>query len=531
VLASRSWPSAVLAAAALALLGPASAHAGAIPKAREGAALDWSSCGGGFECATLTVPLDYDRRSRGTLDLPVTRKPATDRAHRIGTLFVDFGGPGDPTADSLRAGNIAAFAALNDRYDILGWDPRGTGGTDAIDCKSDQERLGIYAQPFPRPDSLDTGAFVKRVLAYEDRCAALNPRILPYVTTAATARDMDRIRQALGEDRANYFGYSYGTYLGATYESLFGDHVGRFVLDGALDPTQYANDPIQALRSQTNAFEVALGRFFQACAAHQDACLGFGGEDPAAAFDALVDSMNAAPLPAGGSDPRPVDGDDLLAGSLIVLYAKQNWPALARALHDAANGDGTFVRVLSDAFYARNADGTYDPISDRYVAISAVDQRWPRDTGAYLGIGAADYELFGHYWFNSGYADLTEGLWPARSQEAYLGPFKGSASAPATLVVGTTYDPATPYKGAKRLVAELGNARLLTMAGDGHTAYPGNSGCIDAAVEAYLKAQQVPPAGTVCRQEVPFQQPQQTARQAAAGARGSVLHVKPFAIR
>ena len=484
------------------LAGPPSAGA-----ARQQSGLAWAPCADGFECATLTVPLDYARQSRGTIDLPVTRKPATDRAHRIGTLFVDFGGPGDATAETLQSGGIKNFAKLNDRYDIVGWDPRGTGGPDAIHCDANLEQVGPLAQPFPRPDTLDKDALVRSYNAYNAQCVARNPRILPYISTASTARDLDRLRDLLHIKRVRYYGYSYGTFLGATYQSLFPDHVGRFVLDGAVNPDQYINDPIQGLRAQTTALETALGRFFQACAGNQDACLGFGGDDPWAAYDALAAKMDATPLPSNGTDPRLVDGDDLRSGSAAVMYSKHDWPLLAQALKAASTGDGTLVRILSDAFYGWKPDGTFDPLLDRFYAITSTEGRFPRRGVAdYLKLGADDFELFGHFWFNSGYSDLDQELWPVRAQGAFYGPFRGPDSAPTTLVVGNTYDPATPYRGAQQLVAQLGNARLLTMVGDGHTAYPRNSRCIDAAVEAYLEARELPPAGTVCQQDVGFEQ-------------------------
>ena len=288
------------------------------------------------------------------------------------------------------------------------------------------------------------------------------------------------------------------------------------MLDGALDADQYSNDPIQTVREQTKAFEVALGRFFQACARDQATC-GFGDGDPWSAFDDLVDSMNAKPLPASGTDPRPVDGDDLLAGSLVTLYSKDTWGLLAQALQLAAAGDGTGVRILVDAYYGRLDDGTYDPFGDRFFAIASLEARFPEpDVEDFLELGADDYELFDHFWFNSGYYDLAQALWPVRPKGVYYGPYEAPESAPTTLVVGTRYDPATPYKGARRLVRQLGNARLLTMIGDGHTAYLEGSPCIDAAIEGYLEAGTVPAAGTVCRQDVPFALPQAQ----AAGSRG-----------
>lgn len=482
--------------------GPPGALAGDGPD--QPPTLAWADCGGGFECATITVPLDYGHAARGTLELPVIRMPAKDPARRLGTLFVNFGGPGDPTTQTLRAGGVAVFQGLNDRYDVLGWDLRGTGGTDAIDCKADLTRIGPLVQPFPRPETVDRDALTRQYGTFIERCVSLNPRILPYVTTGNTARDMDRIRRALGEDHIDFFGFSYGTFLGATYESLFPERVGRFVLDGALDPEEYVGDPIHSIRHQTKAFEVALGRFLQACAAHQDVCHGFGGDDPGSAYDELAERMDAQPLPAGAGDPRLVDGDDLLTASIMLLYAKQAWPVLADALASAAAGDGALVQFLVDVFYGRNADGTFDPSFDRFFAISSTEAAFPRDADAYFRMGAEDFDLFDHFWWNSGYFDLAQAMWPVRPKGLHAGPFRAPDGATATLVIGTTYDPATPYKGARRMATQLGNARLLTMRGDGHTAYFGNSQCIDTAVEAYLEDGTVPAAGTVCRQQVPF---------------------------
>jgi pimeloyl-ACP methyl ester carboxylesterase len=505
----------------LALAAPATAPAAQEPGGDgDSAALQFTPCADGFECATLTVPLDYTHRSRGTLALPVVRKPATDPARRLGSLLVNFGGPGDATTESLLGGGIDAFAGVNDRYDVVGWDPRGTGGTDAIDCDANLEQIGPIVQPFPRPDTLDRGRLINQYQAYNTRCVDLNPRVLPFVTTGNSARDMDRLRAGLGEDRIDYLGYSYGTFLGATYETLFPDHVGRFVLDGALDANEFLTDPIHGIRQQTKAFEVELGRFFQACAADQAACLDFGGKDPWAAYDVLVDQLNATPIPGAPGSQRVVDGDDILAGSLAVLGAKFLWPLLAEALATASQGDGTLAQLLVDAFYGRLDDGTFDPFFDRFYAITSTEMQFPRNNlDAYFKLGAEDFDLFDHFWWNSGYFDLAQALWPVKPQGAFLGPFKAPGNATPTLVVGTTYDPATPYKGAKRLVNQLGNARLLTMRGDGHTAYPGNSPCIDVAVEAYLEDGVVPPPGVVCVQDVPFEQPAAATPTSGAGTR------------
>jgi pimeloyl-ACP methyl ester carboxylesterase len=323
----------------------------------------------GFECATATVPLDYARPKAGTLDIAVTRMPATEPDERLGSLFVNFGGPGAPAVETLHTpGVIAAFASLNDRYDIVGVDPRGTSGTDAIDCK-----YTAPEQPFPRPATVDRAALIASYRSYIDQCLALNPRVLPYVSTANVARDMNSVRRALGEHKLNYLGYSYGTVLGAPLESMFPERVGRFVLDGAVDAT-WLNDPMRFNREQLRSSEMALARFFEACAANQEACSGFGGEDPEATFDDLVERLNATPIPAGAGNPRTVNGDDVLAVTFWTMYAKQYWPTLGEALALAAAGDGSLMRELADVFSGRREDGSGNPPFDRTFAIQSLER-------------------------------------------------------------------------------------------------------------------------------------------------------------
>ncbi|MDW5592848.1 alpha/beta hydrolase [Conexibacter stalactiti] len=503
-----------LAAACAGLVAVAATAASTAPSAladRPGPAppLQWSACSdeGVAQCATATVPKDWSKPRRGTLDLAVVRIPATDPDRRIGSLFVNFGGPGGDAASTVEAVGARLFRGVNDRFDIIGMDPRGVGGSrPAIDCRSNQETEGVYAQPFETPDTLDIRAMIQRDTSYIRRCLTLNSAILPYVSTANVARDIDHLRAAVGDDRLTYLGFSYGTFLGATYQSMFPDHVRALVLDGALDPDQYVNDPLSSLDEQTAGFERAIGRFLQACAARQDACLGFGGEDPWSALDELIERAAVTPIPT--ADGRAVDGEDIDAAVTQAVYSKDLWPDLAYALARAQqDNDGTVLRALVDIFYGRLEDGTYDPLTDRYFTISALEQRYPHDVGTFLREGKRSYQDYDHAFWNHGYGELAWGLYPVKPNSAFYGPFRNPANAPTTLVVGTTYDPATPYKEAKRLVSQLGNARLLTMRGDGHTAYGGNSACIDAAVDAYLEELALPAEGMSCRQEVPFEQP------------------------
>jgi pimeloyl-ACP methyl ester carboxylesterase len=491
---------------------PVAALTGPVPE------LTWAACGtteegtaAGVQCATAGLPMDYDDPAGEQVQIAVAKVAATDPAQRIGSLFFNFGGPGGQAVSYLQQAGAGRFAALNQRFDIVAFDPRGVGqSTPAIDCRVDQETQGIYSVPVPTPLDIDVDAYVAKAQAYVDSCLANNGPILAHASTANVARDLDVLRSAVGDDRLTYLGYSYGTFIGATYASLFPDRFRALVLDAPVDATGYVNDPMSGIAEQTAGFELALARFAEACAVDQVACSGFGGTSPYAAFDDLVAAAETTPIPAEGhtADPRPVTGDDIRTAALALLYAKQLWGILGLALARAADGDGSTIRAVVDLYYGREDDGTTSPSLDRYFTIGASEQQYPRsDLQPYLDRGSESWASFPHFWNNSGYSEINYALWPVRDEDAYLGPFTVDPAAPTPLVTATTYDPATPYPWAERLVHDLGNARLLTMDGDGHGAYGGRSACIDSATEAYLVDLVVPAAGTVCPQEVRFEAP------------------------
>lgn len=472
--------------------------------------LDWSACGpAGAQCATPSVPKDYASPQAGTLTLSVARSPATDPTRRIGSLLFNFGGPGASAADYVEAMGAALFPVLNERFDIVGVDPRGTGGSVPVDCRVNQETEGVYSQPFTTPENLSVPALLDKDRQYVARCTQLNGDVLQYLSTANVARDFDAIREAVGDSKLTYLGFSYGTFLGATIQSLFPGRTRAVVLDGAVDPDQYVNDPLSSLDEQSAGFERAISRFTTACAADQAGC-GFGGGDPLGTADALIHQADATPIPASNAPDRPVDGDDIRAALVQEVYAKFLWPELASALALLEHGDGAGIRSIMDTrFYGRNDDGSYDPGTDRYFLLSAGEQHYPSSVQTFFEEGRRSYADYEHAFWNHGYAELNWGLYPIRAKDAYDGPFRTRSGDPTTLVVGTRYDPATPYKEAQRLVRQLGNARLLTMTGDGHTAYDGdpsdgyNSQCTDKAVEAYLFDLVLPADGTKCRQDQP----------------------------
>ena len=224
------------------------------------------------------------------------------------------------------------------------------------------------------------------------------------------------------------------------------------------------------------------------------------------------------PIPASGDDPRPVNGDDLDAAAIVAMYSKFNWAPFASALAKAQAGDGSDIREIVDFFYGRLPDGTFDPISDRFFAIYGSEATHPRDLQTFLDAGDASWGMFDHFWFNAGYQEISSGLWPVQSNDVFEGPFRISDASPTILEVATTYDPATPFRGAKRLATQLGNVRFLTMVGDGHTAFGGNSPCIDEAVVAQIETLTLPPKGTVCQQEVSFVPPPEATTASVASA-------------
>ena len=383
------------------------------------------------ECATADLPLDYDHAGdkNKRVQIAVARVPAADHAHRLGALFFNFGGPGGTAVDYLQfLGASTLWHTLNQRYDIIAFDPRGVGqSSPSIDCHVNQETTGIYSMPFQTPFIVDPLALMQKDKAYINACLT-NGEILEHVSTANVARDMDSIRALLGESKLNYFGYSYGTFLGATYASLFPKNYRAMVLDGPIDATAYINKPWRDLAEQSAGFERAWGRFMQACAADQVACHGFGGSDPWDTYDQLVDSANANPIPATGygPDPRPIRGDDINFATFVGLYAKENWDPVAEALKEASDGDASFLRFIVDEIaYGRNPDdGTYSPGTDLYFTIGATEQRYPKDPDFYFDRGDEAWATFPHAYFNNGYVELNYGLWPKHDKDAYDGPFR-----------------------------------------------------------------------------------------------------------
>jgi pimeloyl-ACP methyl ester carboxylesterase len=442
---------------------------------------------------------------------------------------VNPGGPGaSGTAFvrglTLRRGDEArAFSNLNARFDIVGFDPRGVGDSrPAVACLTDAEAAAQFGAPLPRGDDVAVQPLLDWAGSWVDRCRERNRGVLRYLSTADVARDLDLLRAAVGDSGLTYLGYSYGTLLGATYAALFPQHVRALVLDGPVDLDLWLNRPLEATREQVAGLEHSLSRFFAACS--NAALCPWAQGDAETEFDGLVARLDRQPIaPSSLTRGLPVTGDTLLVAAEYAMYNKKLWLSLSSAIGALELGGGAVAQTLADSYWGFDAAGVYDHRWDRYLAISALDQRPTHRIQAYFEAGRDSVATFPHFGWSNGYFDLPWGLYWIRARDAFRGPFTYAPDRPPLLVVGATYDPATPYAWARHMTRQLGNAQLLTMIGDGHTSFGGNSTCIDDYVVHYLEERQLPPSGATCRQKLWFESsPSRAATGATTTARVTV---------
>jgi pimeloyl-ACP methyl ester carboxylesterase len=459
--------------------------------------LDWQSCDNGFECARLLVPFDYAHPGTSRFDLPVVKLPAADPGHRIGALVINPGGPGGSGVQyALGARSEFPRAALA-RFDVVGIDPRGVAGSEpALTCMTGPQ-LDTYLGTDEMPGSqAELNQVVTQARLYAARCQRNSGKLLAYVTTQNAARDLDVLRAALGEPRLTFLGKSYGTYLGAWYAQLFPRRVRALVLDGAVDP---ATTAVQADLVQAEGFQVALGSFTAWCLARSGCPLRTGpattADQAAARLQALIVRADSRPLANRLGTGQVADGALLLNGVAAGLYSKATWPVLKTGLAGAFDGDGTVLLQLANLLLERNPNGTYSNLLDADTVISCVDRPWPRSVSAFQAAASAAARAAPLFGAPIVWGNLPCAYWPVPSDPL---PAITAAGAPPILVVGTTRDPATPYRWARALAGDLSSGVLLGWNGDGHTAYGEGSSCVDTIVNDYLIRLSVPRGGTVC---------------------------------
>jgi pimeloyl-ACP methyl ester carboxylesterase len=454
--------------------------------------LAWTSCGGGYQCTTLKVPLDYAHPKGQAIGIAVIRRPASNPTLRLGSLLVNPGGPGGSGIDYARGAEQAISGAVLARYDAVGFDPRGVGLSAPVTCLDDQQTDAYVATvPDPRTPA-EQDQVVSEAKLFATQCQAHSASLLPFISTRDAARDMDVLRQALGDQRLTYLGKSYGTYLGATYADLFPARVGRLVLDGALDP-RIGTDQIG--HDQAAGIQLALRSFLADCAGRADCPLGTDAGTAEQRVGELLTSIRARPL--RGDATRTVDLALAETGIIAALYTDATWPLLRASLGFALAGNGRGLLALADSYTNRRPDGHYR--SNELAANTAINclDRPGATSIAEVQAEVPSYSqaspLFGA---TLAWSNLTCAYWPLRAQvQPHAITAKGAAP---IVVVGTIRDPATPYAWAQGLAGQLASGRLLTWDGDGHTAYRRGSTCIDSAIDAYFLQGTLPAQGQRC---------------------------------
>ncbi len=453
--------------------------------------LDWRSCASGDECAWLTVPLDYAHPDGPTIRLAVLRVPAEQRSRRVGQLVVNPGGPGGSAIEYAAAGSLAFGATVARYFDIVGMDPRGVGESRPLECLRTAARDEFLAAD-PSPD---TPAEVTRIdgliRQFGEACLQRGGDLARHMSTVEAAKDMDILRAALGESKLDYHGASYGTLLGATYADLFPTHVGRMVLDGAIDPSL---STVDFSIDQARGFQTALDAFVADCV--KDSCpLGDDKQVALARIKQLLVEIDQQPLDTGSD--RPLTEGLATAGIAYPLYAKSLWPRLRDALQRAIDdGDGAPLLALADQYNSRGSNGFTDNGTNALYAVNCLDH------GDYVTSSEVP-DYFGKFekaaptfarWFAYGMAACS--TWPVQSGKHTVA--MHAAGAPPIVVIGTTRDPATPYQWAKALAGQLDSGHLISRDGDGHTGFNMGNECVDDAVNDYLVKGKVPPDGLSC---------------------------------
>jgi pimeloyl-ACP methyl ester carboxylesterase len=455
--------------------------------------LEWEPCRNGFECTTLTVPVDYKDPGGETIELAVLKDNADNPGARIGSLVVNPGGPGAPGTSYAENASSAFRAALRERFDIVGFDPRGTGDSDPVDCLSD-DQLDEFLAADPDPDdAAEADALETDLAEFHRGCVEHSDDLIGHVTTIEAARDMDVLRAALGESKMLYFGASYGTKLGATYADLFPDKVGRLVLDGAVD---LSIDSRELSLEQAGGFETALRAYVENCVESTDSCfLGDSVEEGLERIRTFTDEVEAEPLPTDLD--RELQVGNAFYGVVAPLYNRDYWPILSQALQQGFDGDGTLLLRLSDLYASREDNGGYtDNSAEAIYAINCLDDPYsipPEDVPAQIPEFEKASPTFGRV-FAWGLVGC-RGIQVKSSEKPR--DVRAAGAAPI-VVVGTTRDPATPYQWAVHLADQLESGVLISRDGDGHTGYNSGNECVDEAVEAYLVDATVPEDGLSC---------------------------------
>jgi pimeloyl-ACP methyl ester carboxylesterase len=439
--------------------------------------INWQSCNQDFQCATLAVPIDYEKLSTGTFEIALLKYEART-SKKLGSLIVNPGGPGGSGVDYAYAAEYIFSPAILDRYDIVGFDPRGVSRSAPIRCLNDAE-LDANNNSDSKPDNdAEFQQILEDTKKYVEICKEKNKHLTAY-STANVARDMDILREAVGDKQLNYMGKSYGTYLGTHYAQFFPDKVGRVVLDGAVDPT-ISN--FQQTLTQAIGFDQAFSSFAKNCVSKKNCTLPKGKDAAIAEMQKLFAQAAKQPLPTKISK-RTLSETMMVLGTASAMYdSSTGWPKLRKAIKEAQNGFGDQFLELADEYTGRQSDGRYPNNEfDSGAVIDCLDVDEPR-TVAQIQRDAKSFAkqapLFGPY---LAYGGLTCKYF-GQSQEITVSP---TTTINPIIVIGTTGDPATPYEWAQGLNKLLTNSFLISLTGEGHTGQGQGNSCVDEQIDDF----------------------------------------------
>jgi pimeloyl-ACP methyl ester carboxylesterase len=484
--------------------GPGSSRAAG----KVGAPIPWAACDPPYEalqCARIRVPLDWDRPNGRTISLAVIRHLASEPDERIGTMLINPGGPGDTGVGLVKGDPEGIDEIGGGRFDVVSWDPRGAHASTRVRCfekRRGEERFWAGASiPTTRAEAQRT---VRKGAALARRCGKVSRWLLPHISTADTARDMDHLRELVGEEKLTYIGLSYGTYLGQTYANMFPDRVRAMLLNGLIDPVRYSKSAEARVAMFASFADEVFGQFLSLCeSAGPERCALAGGErSPAERWERLVARLKRGSIPAPGargtalSRPR-LNYSDLLFSQFPPVRAPRTWPQDAADLDAALRGDGSALEDAASGFTSPDGWGSASTSAAIQCADGPARKRpraWPQVFKRQKRIGT----LQGAVHFAWEWAPCAS--WPVRAEDAYRGPWNASTPNPI-LLINQRYDPNTGYANAVRAERLLGNAVLLTQEGYGHLTFQDPSACVDQAMVAYLTELITPPRGTVCQSD------------------------------
>ena len=484
--------------------GSVGAPKGDVPKGLEkfyGQKVNWAPCKDKpqMQCANVKVPLDYKKPGGKAITVAMAKVPAKG-GKPIGSLFVNPGGPGESGIDLVSRADKSFSKDVLDKYDIIGFDPRGVGSSTPVDCIDNRELGKILDSDIDA--STEAGRKARKAQARQiaKGCKDKSGELLAHVGTESAARDMDVMRGLVGDKKLNYLGFSYGTSLGGMYADIFPKKVGRMVLDGVVDPQQSL---LPSTYTQMLGFEKSFERYAERCVKAGNCSLGPSVDAAKKKMRALLDQAQATPFKT--SDPnRPLNQAMLHSAVISLLYEDRTWSVFNQAFDQLIKqNDGSLFLKVFDATSSREGDGNKGNRAEAYWAINCADyaQESEADYLKYANKLKREAVVFGSFSAEDDLAMHVCAELPYHPK-ANPGPYRAKGSAPI-VVIGTKHDPATPYSWAQNMRKTLDNSVLLTREGDGHAAYGGGSSCIDTSVDKYLLTGEVPKDGLVCPVEKP----------------------------